>query len=227
MAGNDTILIVEDARELAGLLSDYLVQAGFQTHCLHDGTNVVGWVQENTPRLVLLDLMLPGRDGVEICKSIREFSDLPIIMITARVEEQDRLTGLDVGADDYICKPFSPREVVARVKAVLRRATNGFDREQSHNDFLQLDKDKLQATLKGHILTLTVVEFHLLSLLAEQPGRVFSRSQLIEKIYPDQRVVSDRTVDSHVKKLRKKMSEVHDGEIIHSIYSAGYKYEVT
>lgn len=226
MSENNIILIVEDARELAGLLSDYLVQAGYQTHQIYDGDEVVSWVQENRPLLILLDLMLPGENGVDICRSIREFSDLPIIMITAKIEEQDRLTGLEVGADDYICKPFSPREVVARVKAVLRRAIHGFDREQLEGEFLKLDQDKLQATLKGHPLSLTVVEFYLLQLLAEQPGRVFSRGQLIEKIYPDQRVVSDRTIDSHVKKLRKKMSEVYRGELVHSVYSAGYKFEI-
>jgi two-component system, OmpR family, response regulator BaeR len=218
---NQTILVVEDTRELAQLLYDYLVHAGFSPHCVYAGDEVVAWVRENKPDLILLDLMLPGRDGIEICRDIRSFSQVPIIMVTARVEEQDRLMGLDIGADDYICKPFSPREVVARVKAVLRRS-GGMPAETGR---LHLDPEKYQAHLNGRLLPLTVVEFHLLSMLASNPGRVYSRNQLIEKIYPDQRVVSDRTIDSHIKKLRKKISEVHDRELIHSVYSAGYKYE--
>jgi two-component system response regulator BaeR len=216
-----TILIVEDTRELAQLLNDYLVLAGFQAQCLHEGTGVVAWVKKNQPQLILLDLMLPGKDGIEICREIREFSPVPIIMVTARVEEQARLIGLDLGADDYICKPFSPREVVARVRAVLRRVVE----TQPKTDLLQLEPDKLQARINGQLLILTVVEFHLLALLAGSPGRVFSRSQLIEQIYPDQRVVSDRTIDSHIKKLRKKINELHQYELIHSVYSAGYKFE--
>ena len=216
-----SILIVEDTEDLAKLLHDYMLLAGFQPHCLHEGNAVVEWVRNNHPDLILLDLMLPGKDGIEICREIRNFSWVPIIMVTARVEEQSRLTGLDLGADDYICKPFSPREVVARVKAVLRRVVAAAPRKST----LQLDPEKYQANINGRILTLTVVEFHLLALLAGNPGRVFSRNQLIELIYQDQRVVSDRTIDSHIKKLRKKINEIHDRELIHSIYSAGYKFE--
>lgn len=215
------ILIVEDTKELAQLLNDYLVHAGFTPHCLYEGSSVIDWVRQYQPKLILLDLMLPGRDGIEICREIRSFSQVPIIMVTARVEEQARLTGLDIGADDYICKPFSPREVVARVKAVLRRS-HGVAAETK---ILHLDPEKYQVHLDGKLLSLTVVEFHLLSMLASNPGRVFSRNQLIEKIYPDRRIVSDRTIDSHIKKLRRKISEVHDKELIHSVYSAGYKFE--
>ena len=218
---NGLILIVEDAVELAKLLSDYLQKEEYVTHCIHEGTGVIEWVKENSPALILLDLMLPGIGGIEICREIRTFSQVPIIMVTAKVEEQDRLLGLNIGADDYICKPFSPREVVARVKAVLRRAENTAQQPSS----LQLDKVKLQAKIDGKPLMLTVVEFHLLALLAAHPGRVFSRSQLIEQIYPDRRIVSDRTIDSHIKKLRKKISEIHEHELIHSVYSAGYKFE--
>ncbi|MEE4240784.1 MAG: response regulator [Desulfopila sp.] len=216
-----SILIVEDTRELAQLLRDYLLLADFEPHCLHEGTAVIDWVRRNQPHLILLDLMLPGKDGIEICREIRRFSQVPIIMITARVEEKARLAGLDLGADDYICKPFSPREVVARVRAVLRRSGNGIE----NPDLLQLDPEKYQAHINGKLLSLTVVEFHLLAILAEHPGRVFSRNQLIERIYPDQRVVSDRTIDSHIKKLRKKINAAHKRELIHSIYSAGYKFE--
>lgn len=220
------ILIVEDARELAQLLSDYLIAAGYRTHCLFTGEGVVAWVRQNDPQLILLDLMLPGLDGVDICQEIRCFSTVPIIIVTARVEEQDRLAGLDMGADDYVCKPFSPREVVARVKAVLRRSQEHAQHtDHAGMNILQLDQEKFQARINNNLLSLTVVEYHLLSLLAGQPGRVFSRSQLIEQIYPDQRVVGDRTIDSHVKKLRKKINEVCDRELIHSVYSAGYKFE--
>lgn len=216
-----TILIVEDSQDLAQLLSDYMEQAGFSTQCLYQGSTVIDWVTNNQPTLILLDIMLPGKNGIEICREIRSFSEVPIIMVTAKVEERDRLLGLDTGADDYICKPFSPREVVARVKAVLRRVVD----KGPDKGLLQLDAEKYQASINGKFLLLTVVEYNLLSLLAEHPGRVFSRSQLIERIYQDQRVVSDRTIDSHVKKLRKKISKIHDQELIHAVYSAGYKYD--
>ncbi len=216
-----TILIVEDTHDLAQLLNDYMLLAGFQPHCLYEGSAVVDWVRTNEPDLILLDLMLPGKDGIEICRDIRKFSQVPIIMVTARIEEQARLAGLDIGADDYICKPFSPREVVARVKAVLRRVVELVPEQ----GLLQLEPDKYQAKVDGQALTLTVVEFHLLEILAGKPGRVFSRDQLIDLIYQDERVVSDRTIDSHIRKLRKKINEVYDRELIHSVYSAGYKFE--
>lgn len=220
------ILIVEDARDLAQLLSDYLVQAGYQTMVMTEGAGVVEWVRENSPRLILLDLMLPGVDGTEICRQIREFSTVPIIMVTARVEERDRLLGLETGADDYICKPFSPREVVARVKSLLRRSEEfNVVGEEVKTSVLRLDADRLEAYIDKALVPLTVVEYHLLAFMAAHPGRVFSRAQLIEQIYPDKRTVTDRTVDSHVKKIRKKIGEVCDQELIHSVYSAGYKYE--
>jgi len=183
-------------------------------------------VRKHGPRLILLDLMLPGSDGLTICREIRQFSQVPIIMVTARIEELDRLLGLELGADDYICKPFSPREVVARVKAVLRRSEelNNHGGETKKGS-LQLDPAKYEARIDNTLLPLTVVEYHLLALLAGEPGRVFSRGQLIDRIYPDQRTVSDRTIDSHIKKLRKKISEASDRELIHSVYSAGYKFE--
>jgi two-component system response regulator BaeR len=216
------ILIVEDEPKLAALLSDYLQQAGFETSRLDNGLEVVPRVREQTPELILLDLMLPGQDGLEVCKEIRKFSSVPIVMVTARVEEIDRLLGLELGADDYICKPFSPREVVARVKAVLRRA--GGATQQATG--LVLDESRYLATLHGRDLDLTAVEFKLLHFLAAHPGRIYSRSQLMDRIYPDQRTVEDRTIDSHVKKLRKKLTAVAPGEeLIQSVYGVGYKYE--
>jgi two-component system response regulator BaeR len=217
------ILVVEDEPRLAALLADYLRQAGYEPHCVGDGREVVPRVRELVPDLVLLDLMLPGKDGIEVCKEIRSFSALPIVMVTARVEEIDRLLGLELGADDYICKPFSPREVVARVKAVLRRAGG---QPASENRALAMDKDRGKAILHGRDLDLTSVEFHLLHFLAQHPGRIFSRAQMMDHIYPDQRIVSDRTIDSHVKKLRRKMEAVAPSEEwIRSVYGAGYKFE--
>ena len=218
-----TIMIVEDEEKLASLLTDYLRQSGFETVWIPNGSDVVPRVKEREPDLVLLDLMLPGRDGLEICKEIRTFSQLPIIMITARVEEIDRLLGLELGADDYICKPFSPREVVARVKTVLRRSG---EHPSPAAGGLTLDQERYSAQWQGRDLDLTVVEFKLLHFLYLNPGRIYSRTQLMDRIYSDQRIVSDRTIDSHIKKLRKKIAAVApEEELIHSIYGAGYKYE--
>lgn len=218
----DKILIVEDEPKLASLLADYLVQAGFATEVIDNGLAVAQRVREQPPQLVLLDLMLPGRDGLEVCKELRSFSRLPIIMVTARSEEIDRLLGLELGADDYICKPFSPREVVARVKAVLRRS-NG---ENFPTQGLILDPDTYKARLHGINLELTAVEFKLLHYLAARPGRIFSRQQLMDHIYPDQRIVSDRTIDSHIKKLRRKLAEVApQEELVGSVYGVGYRFE--
>jgi len=218
------ILIVEDEPRLALLLSDYLQSNDYITECIYDGLKVVPSLIENMPALVLLDVMLPGKDGMEICREIRTFSKVPIIMVTARVEEIDRLLGLETGADDYICKPFSPREVVARVKAVLRRSRD----EGIQSLDLELDESRNKVVLKGKELHLTVVEFQLLKILSADPGRIYSRGQLIDKIYHDHRVVSDRTIDSHIKKLRRKIfDEIPEQEFIHSVYGIGYKYEQT
>jgi two-component system response regulator BaeR len=224
MLMNGKILIVEDEEKLAALLHDYLRQNGFDAHRLSNGLEVVTWVREHSPNLILLDLMLPGRDGIEICKNIRTFSSVPIIMVTARVEEIDRLLGLELGADDYICKPFSPREVVARVKSVLRRS--GSEQTIQANGLI-LDESRYRATLTGNDLDLTAVEFKLLQFLVASPGRIYSRQQLMDQIYHDQRTVSDRTIDSHIKKLRKKIASVDPAvELIHSVYGVGYKFEV-
>ena len=219
----ERILIVEDERRLADLLSDYLKTAGYQTQLLTDGSGAVQWVRENAPSLMLLDLMLPGKDGLDICREVRAFSDLPIIMTTARVEEIDRLVGLELGADDYVCKPYSPREVVARVKAVLRRATR---REAPAPGRLSLEEGSLRVRAGGRESELTAVEFALLQALYRSQGRILSRNQLMERIYDDHRVVSDRTIDSHIKKLRRKLADLlPDDELIHSVYGVGYRYE--
>lgn len=220
------ILIVEDEPKIAGLLRDYLQQSHYETHWIDRGDTVGEWVRANPPNLILLDLMLPGKDGLTVCRELRSHSQVPIIMVTARVDEVDRLIGLELGADDYICKPFSPREVVARVKALLRRAEAIKADPAAACRGITVDQEKFSAAVDGQALNLTPVEFRLLALLAGQPGRVFSRDQLMDRIYLDGRVVSDRTVDSHVKNLRQK---IHDAtgidDVIRSIYGVGYKLE--
>lgn len=219
----EKILIVEDEVKLAQLLSDYFTQAHYLVDCLHEGDLVIDWVKKNSPSIILLDVMLPGKDGMQLCKELRNFTDVPIIMITARVEELDRLLGLELGADDYICKPFSPREVVARVKAVLRRVSP--TKQYSHN--LVLDEERYQASLEGKVLSLTSVEFKLLKPLTQEPGRIFSREQLMNTMYNDNRIVSDRTIDSHIKKLRKKLVEISpEKELIQSVYGVGYRLSI-
>jgi len=215
------VLIVEDEPKLASLVADYLKAAGYEAHCLENGLEVVPWMKSNAPDLIVLDLMLPGRGGLEICREIRSFNDLPIIMVTARVEEVDRLIGLEAGADDYLCKPFSVRELVARVKALLRRP-----RTAAAPSGLVIDQEKHQVSLDGKLMDLTPVEFRLLAALAAAPGKVFSRDALLEKLYADHRVVTDRTVDAHVKNLRRKIEEIRPGsDLVRSIYGVGYKLE--
>jgi two-component system response regulator BaeR len=226
----ERILIVEDEDKIGDVLRDYLQREGYETQRLSRGDEVVDWVRANGCDLVLLDLMLPGRSGLEVCRELRTFSDTAIIMVTARVDEIDRLLGLALQADDYVCKPFSPREVVARVQAVLRRTRprppKPAGAQPAHDLQLQLDTARRTARIGGRDLGLTTVEFELLRVLSEQPGRIFSRDQLMDAMYRDERIVADRTVDSHVKKLRRKLADVlGEREVIHSVYGAGYKFE--
>ncbi len=221
-----TILVVEDEDKIADVLRDYLRQQGYIAHRVARGDEVEPWVRANHVDLILLDVMLPGRSGLELCRELRSFTDAAIIMVTARVDEIDRLLGLELGADDYICKPFSPREVVARVATVLRRTMRARLAAAPATGGLVLDETGWRATLDGQPLDLTAVEFKLLSVLASQPGRIFSRDQLMDAMYRDERIVADRTVDSHIKKLRRKIADVVPGEeFIHSVYSVGYHYE--
>ncbi|MBA2923891.1 response regulator [Pseudomonas sp. P7] len=224
MNDEQPILIVEDEPKLAALMRDYLEAAGYTTLCLDNGLHVVPAVRAHEPKLVLLDLMLPGRDGMQLCQDLRGFSAVPIIMITARVEEVDRLLGLELGADDYICKPFSPREVVARVKAILRRSPQLLDTSAPR---LLIDEARYQASLDGITLDLTPLELRLLNTFARAAGRVFSRDQLLDHIYSDHRVVTDRTVDSHIRNLRRKLEQVCPGETpIESLYGVGYRFQL-
>jgi len=219
------VLIVEDEPKLAAILRDYLKAASYDTEWIADGNAVIPAVRENAPDAMLLDLMLPGRDGLDIMRELRQFSQIPVIMVTARVEEIDRLLGLELGADDYICKPYSPREVVPRVKAVVRRPANSTPQTTTELS-LQVDPATHSARLDGQELDLTPVEFRLLHTLAGAPGRIFSRDQLLDHLYDDHRVVTDRTVDSHIKNLRRKLEAVRPGDTIRSIYGVGYKLDL-
>lgn len=249
------IAIVEDEPKLAAILQEYLQNDGFSTRLYSDGNVALAQLRSEPPDLILLDLMLPGLDGMSICKELRKTSNVPIIMLTARVEEIDRLLGLEVGADDYICKPFSPREVVARVKAVLRRSndhnnstttsfittsasigpgsasgiTSGSAAENStqNPDNFQVNETSATVSVNGHVGPLTAVEIRLLITLCERPGQIFGRSQLMRRMYEDNRIVSDRTIDSHVKKLRQKIEALDNArQYIHSVYGIGYKFEL-
>ena len=221
---SQTILIVEDEAKVAELLADYMQQAGYATAVVNDGAQAMQAFDREQPCVVLLDIMLPNRDGLDICKDIRACSAVPVIMITARVEEVDRLVGLELGADDYVCKPFSPREVVARVKAILRRTQNGNTLKPCA---LKLDATRYTAEINSQQTELTAVEFKLVQMLSVDPGRIYSRTKLMDSIYDDHRIVSDRTIDSHIKKLRKKLSAINDGvDIIRSVYGVGYKLEI-
>ena len=203
------ILIVEDDKKTASLVELYLQREGFQTIVAPDGRVALTLARRHHPMLVVLDLMLPLVDGWEVCRELRSWSDVPIIMLTARGEEVDRISGLTLGADDYLVKPFSPRELVARVKAVLRRArldTSSKRTVWAHKD-LVLDLDKRKVSLRGQAISLTVHEYNLLKALMTRPGRVFSRAELLDRLYPDGEAVIDRVIDVHIGKLRQKIEE--------------------
>jgi two-component system response regulator BaeR len=226
------VLVVEDDPKIAQLLLDYLQAEGLGAHSVADGHQAVLHAQQQRPAAILLDVMLPGLDGMGVCRAVRQFSDVPIIMLTARVDELDRLMGLDTGADDYVCKPFSPREVMARVRAQLRRAQG---RLAPQTVPWVVDDDRLRIAWHGEWLALTVVEFRMLRLMLGQPGRVFSRAQLLDSVHADARDVSDRAIDSHIKNLRRKLAaatpahSARDGASgpgITSVYGVGYCVDV-
>lgn len=226
-----SVLVVEDEVKIAELHRDFLIQAGFDVHMIHDGSQVLTWLQSHQAHIIVLDVMLPGKDGMSLCRDIREFSQVPIIMVTARVNEMDRINGLDLGADDYVCKPVSPKELVARVKAQVRRTQ--FQQSDQDNTThssascsIDISASKYQATLLGHPLDLTAIEFQLLATLVNNPGQIFSREQIMQHIYSDSRIVSDRTIDSHIKKIRKKLAAIDaTHSYIHTLYSVGFKFE--
>ena len=218
------ILIVEDEQKLAELLKEYLEKAGYRATIAGRGDQAVAQVRKKAPDLMLLDIMLPGMDGMAVCREVRKFSTIPIIMTTAKVEEIDRLLGLEIGADDYICKPFSPREVVARVKAVLRRSNPETPESNLSLGPLVLDENTHLAMVGGKPLDLTPSEFKLLQVLISQPGRVFSRDELLARVQGYDCEGYDRTIDSHIKNLRKKLADHLPGaDIITTVYGIGYK----
>lgn len=219
------ILIVEDEEKIASLLCDYLKEAGFRTSTQNNGDRVIAQVKKDPSDLILLDIMLPGKNGIELCREIRQFSNIPIIMITARVEEIDRLLGLALGADDYICKPFSPREVVARVEAIFRRLHAEPLTHSLVIGSISLDDKTHQVMIDKQVLNLTPNEFGLLKIMMSRPNRVFSRSELINQVQGYDFEGYDRTIDSHIKNLRKKIDQKLPGqEIISTVYGVGYKF---
>jgi len=213
------IYIVEDEPELAALVADYARAAGFAPTLFADGAEALAAIRARVPALVVLDLMLPGLDGLSLCREVRSFSTVPIVMVTARVEEIDRLLGLELGADDYLCKPFSPRELVARIKAILRRS-------RTTDSPLAIDTIARSASVNGRPLDLTPTEFDLLAALMRRPGQVFSRAQLLALAHQDKLEVTDRAVDSHIKNVRRKIEAAAPGlEPIRSIYGVGYCFD--
>jgi two-component system response regulator BaeR len=212
------ILIVEDDVKIAALLADYLEAAGMRTSRVGDGLEAVDFARANKVDLMLLDLMLPGLDGIEVCRQVRAFADLPIIMLTARIDEIDRLLGLETGADDYVCKPFSPREVVARVRVHLRRSM-----AMPAAPSLVVERATMRVLHAGSALPLTPVEFRILAELIEHPERVYSRQQLLDFAHEDQRDINDRTVDSHIKNIRRKLPSA---DCLQSVYGVGYRFEM-
>jgi two-component system, OmpR family, response regulator BaeR len=225
------ILIVEDDAKIADMMANYLRAQGHAVDTVANGLQGVDAVKRLPPDLLLLDLMLPGLDGMEVCRQVRAFSQVPIIMVTARIDEIDRLLGLEIGADDYVCKPFSPRELAARVKALLRRS-------DAKNHLLPtiaqgfVIHEEAQRVFWNHaqgveVVPLTAVEFRLFKTLASRPGVVFSRAKLLDILHEDFRDVSDRVIDSHIKNLRRKLDAFdNQGVCIASVYGVGYRYEM-
>lgn len=216
------VLIVEDEIELARIVGDYVRAAGFRAELVEDGRDALMRLREARYDLVVLDLMLPGLDGLSLCREVRRQSDVPIIMTTAKVEEIDRVLGLDSGADDYLCKPYSPRELMARINAQLRRYRGALGQVPT----IEVDEATRTARLRGQPLDLTPTEYDLFALMARRPGVVFSRAQLLDAVRRDTLEVTDRAVDSHIKNLRRKLAAQSGGaDIVQSVYGVGYRVE--
>ena len=217
------IAVVEDDAKIAQLLVDYLELESYQTVVFHNGHQAFEYLQNNSVQMLILDWMLPGMDGLSLCQAIRSKSDIPIMMLTAKIEEIDRLAGLDSGADDYVCKPFSPKEVMARIRAMLRRYMSHY---QEKNEAWKIISDSKEIYWQQQLLPLTRHEFEMLSLLLNRPGRVFSRAQLLDQINTDSKEVSDRAIDSHIKNIRKKIQVIDPQcECITSVYGVGYRFD--
>jgi len=222
------ILLVDDEKKITTVLKAYLQQEGFQVSTAVNGLIALTMFKENPFDLLILDLMLPGLSGTEICREIRKISSVPIIMLTAKVEEEDRIQGLSIGADDYITKPFSPREVVARVRAVLRRTSNEtapLADVISYDNGLTIDNIQHEIRLHDQEVSLTPTEFKILGALAKNPGRVYSRGQLVEIVQGHDFDGDDRVIDAHIKKIRQKIEATpSEPQLIMTVYGIGYKF---
>ena len=220
------ILVIDDEYQIVEICRDYLKAAGFEVLTAYDGSAGLVMARGHHPDLIVLDLMLPGMDGLDVCKSLRREGNIPIIMLTARVEEADKLIGLELGADDYITKPFSPRELVARVRTVLRRASGSSSSEVIRTKHFTLDQTRYCVVLSDREVTLTPTEFDILATLVSQPGRIFSRSQLLTAARGVAFESYERAIDSHIRNLRRKI-ETSEGEphYIITVHGVGYKYE--
>ena len=220
------ILVVDDEPKIIQLTQDYLENAGFSVISAGDGERALAIIQVEKPDLVVLDLGLPGVDGLDVCRSIRKTSSLPIIMLTARDEETDKLVGLELGADDYITKPFSPKELVARVRSVLRRSELAQEeREVIRVGDVTLDLPRMQVTVGDKEIELTATEFQLLQALASQPGRIFTRSQLLNAVHGIAIESYERAIDAHIKNIRRKLEPVpHEPRYIQTVYGVGYRF---
>ncbi len=223
---NETILVVDDEPKIVKLARDYLEKSGFRVISAGDGDAALSIARRDKPDLIVLDLMLPGMDGLDVCRALRRESDVPIIMLTARSEESDQLIGLELGADDYITKPFSPRALVARVRAVLRRVQMGMRQPGViHAGDLKIDLDGHRLTLGDETIHLTRNEFKLLAVMAQQPGQIFKRAQLLEHLHGVAYDGYDRSVDSHIKNLRRKIEvDLTNPQYIQTVYGVGYRF---
>lgn len=218
------ILVVDDELKIARLVKDYLIEAGFDVLTASDGPGALAIARSEKPDLIVLDIGLPGMDGLDVTRAIRKRSNTPIVMLTARSDETDRIIGLELGADDYVVKPFSPREVVARVKAVLRRAVGGAPFELIRVADLEISPSNRTVLREGNTLKLTATEFDLLQVLATQPGRVLTRAQLLDALHGISFDSYERAIDSHIKNLRKKLSAKESDRYIETVYGVGYRF---
>jgi DNA-binding response OmpR family regulator len=216
------ILIVDDEPQIVEICRDYLKAAGYETVTASNGVQGVSFARLEKPDLIVLDLMMPEMDGLEVCRTIRRDSDVPIIMLTARVEETDKLIGLELGADDYITKPFSPRELVARIRVVLRRVTNAPDGDLIRVGDIKLDRAHYEVHVSEKNIPLTSTEFEILATLMSQPGRIFSRAQLLTATHGVTFESLERAIDSHIRNLRRKLEP---DELIVTVHGVGYKFE--
>jgi two-component system, OmpR family, alkaline phosphatase synthesis response regulator PhoP len=221
-----TILVVEDEPQIAALVRDYLVQGGFEPILAHDGEAGLREAKSRKPDLVILDLGLPKRDGIDVIRELRKTSNVPVVVLTARGEESDRILGLELGTDDYVVKPFSPRELVARVRAVLRRVdSRGAETEVIRAGDLEVDLRRLRATIDGRAVDLTAMELQLLAQLAREPGRVFTRGQLLDALHGIAFESFERAIDAHIKNIRKKIEpEPSKPRYIQTVYGVGYRF---